>query len=89
MGGRPAAGGLGPETLLKIWESALGVYSYYTEGKKLPAGAAVDYFWLIVDFCNTGGADFLRYSRLRALKPARVTRVIGELGRWFRKELWL
>ena len=75
-----------PETLLRLWEAVLGVYTYYVVGKKLPAGATADYFQLILDFCNTGAADFPGNYRLRSLTPARVTKVIGELWRWFRRE---
>ena len=75
-----------PETLLRLWEAVLGVYTYYVVGKKLPVGATTDYLLLILDFSNTGAADFLSTYQLRSLTPARVTRVIGELGRWFRRE---
>ena len=75
-----------PETFLRLWETVRSIFMYYTAGKKLPPGAATDYFWLILDFCNTGAADFVGTWRLRSLKPARVTRVIAELERWFQRE---
>ena len=74
-----------PETLLRLWESVLGVYHYYVRGKKLPAGAATDYYWVIVDFCNSGSDGILRHQRLRSLKPTRVERVVAELERWFNR----
>ena len=74
-----------PGTLLRLWEAVLGVYRHYTADKKLPSGAAVDYFWVILDFCN-GGADYALQPRQRcALKLGRIERVIAELDRWFRR----
>ena len=75
-----------PETLLRLWETVLGVYQYYVTDKKLPAGTAADYFWLILDFCSGDSEDILRHWQLQALNSTRAKRVCAELGRWFRRE---
>lgn len=61
----------------------LDVYDYYTAAKKLPTGAADDYFSLVLDFCNDPSSDLLHEHRLRALKPSRAERVVAEMARWF------
>jgi hypothetical protein len=72
-----------PETLLRLWQTVLGVFSYYVGDKKLPPGAATDYFWLIIGFCNGGAEAALRERHLRSLKPDRVRRVVDEMERYF------
>ena len=74
-----------PETLLRLWLAVLGVYDYYVTGKKHPRGAAIDYFWIIINFCNgMSEKELLNFPR-RSLQPGRVRGVIDEMERWFSK----
>ena len=72
-----------PETLLRLWQTVLGVFNYYVGDKQLPPGAAADYFWIVIDFCNGGAEAALRNRRLLALQRGRVRRVFDEMERYF------